>query len=447
MSKLDLLLETLYQSPRDAQSLTLAAQHAPILYFDQREPFLPLAAGYTIFTQDGPSASFERSIELRPEDKPAARTAIEYAIWWDWDIHHLYELEHVWIYLDENHSPVRVEGSWHGKFYDIPLKLEQGRAVLLSEAGKHAFAPDPTWFHERTQGLRRVDSQNIGGANVLIKDMFAGKIRQRMFDRTLVRSYLATQAFEPGWTFSKRFVFQSQQLVPWQTLAGWIPQRVNATLEHLEATIQPTSYRALRLVACKTNRQGLQTAAQANADAVLLPLSLHGNRLVSKNNGGEALDLEETLNFCRAEPMGLFLELPDITTAEHLAWFVRSNEISDYVAVTSPDPAVLAHYQSFAPGGLSVSQLHSPDQDPLQAAQESKALFVSPNWLVSGNGTQPPGVEWVQRIHSLGLGVVGWMARSTEELNQMQAQGFDVVIQGDIISDNVILDPPDSHAS
>ena len=168
----DSLLLELYQTPRDTQTLDLVARNAPILYFDAREPFLPLAAGYTLFTGDGPSPSFDRIVELRPEDRPAAALAIEYAIWWDWDIHHLYELEHAWVYLDSKGFPVRLEASWHGKYYDLPLNLEGGRAVLLSEAGKHAFAPDPSWFRERALGFRRVETQAVGvHAQVLVNSL------------------------------------------------------------------------------------------------------------------------------------------------------------------------------------------------------------------------------------------------------------------------------------
>jgi hypothetical protein len=82
----------------------LAALYAPLLRFDQREPFLPLAAGYTIFGQSGPSPSFPRTIEVGPGEQ-----VVEYAIWWDWDIVHLYELEHVWVYLDSRERPARAK--------------------------------------------------------------------------------------------------------------------------------------------------------------------------------------------------------------------------------------------------------------------------------------------------------------------------------------------------
>ena len=86
-----------------------------MLLFDAREPFLPLAAGYTLFRQSGPSPSFRQgfAVDLAPQGHPPARLAIEYAIWWDWDIGHLYELEHVWVYVDDGGRVVRCEASWH----------------------------------------------------------------------------------------------------------------------------------------------------------------------------------------------------------------------------------------------------------------------------------------------------------------------------------------------
>ncbi|HUV88741.1 MAG TPA: hypothetical protein VMY80_03740, partial [Anaerolineae bacterium] len=112
----DPILSALWNSPQDDEARALAARYSPILRFDTREPFLPLAAGYTIFRQDGPSPSFQRGrqVELAPPGQPPASFAIEYAIWWDWDIGHLYELEHVWVFVDAQGRVVRGEASWHG---------------------------------------------------------------------------------------------------------------------------------------------------------------------------------------------------------------------------------------------------------------------------------------------------------------------------------------------
>ena len=112
----DPLLAQLLSSPQDEALRDLAYHYAPCIRFDTHEPFLPLAAGYTVFTQDDPSPSYTkgRTIQLAPSGEARAATAIEYAIWWDWDIGHLYELEHVWVYVGSEGRVVRGEASWHG---------------------------------------------------------------------------------------------------------------------------------------------------------------------------------------------------------------------------------------------------------------------------------------------------------------------------------------------
>ncbi len=432
MSTRDLLLAELYHAPRDEHAQALAARHAPLLYFDAHEPFFPLAAGYTLFPQDGPSSSFQRTITLRPDDQPPAALAIEYAIWWDWDIHHLYELEHVWVYLDEQDRPLRVEGSWHGKFYNIPLKLEDGRAVLLSEPGKHAFAPDPSWFHQRVREYRRVETQAVGlHAHVLINSMFTDKIRWRAFDRVLARSYLLRRTFDPTWSFTQRFAFSSEWLVPWPALRDWIPLRVNAVLERLEAATRPAEYRALRLVSAEGSLAGLQAAAATGADAVITPLSLHENRLVLDDGRlSQPIGLDEALEFCLHEPIGAFLELAgpavaDRAIVDRLAWFIRSHELNEMVVVTAADAALLARYTSFVTNGVTAIQITDPDEDPLQAARQCGAGFVNPRW--GGATGAALDTDWIQRVHDAGLGIISWPVTDTDEAEMLQRLGLDVI--------------------
>lgn len=430
MSFTDPLLEELYRAPRDAHAHALAAQHSPILYFDTREPFLPLAAGYTILTQDGPSPSFDRQIELRPDDeRPPAALAIEYAIWWDWDIHHLYELEHVWVFLDRAGQAVRVEGSWHGKFYDIPLTFENGHAVLLSQPGKHAFAPSPDWFRERAGEFRRIETQAVGlHAHVLVNQMFQNRIRQQVFDSLLARSYLCQQAFTPAGNFSQRFAFRAEMLAPWAGLAAWIPRRVNHWLEHLETSLRAGDYRALRLAGSDGTLAGLQRAAQAGADSVIVPLFAAGHRLLLGTPELEdALDLGDALKFCTAEPMGAFLAVSSPEVVEPLAWFVRSNDIQNYVVVASTDAGILVHYSAYVNGGLVALQLQSPDQDPIAQARQCGARYVNPMWAAGLDGRASFTPQWIRRVHAAGLGILSWPVASEEAFNDLQRMGVDVV--------------------
>lgn len=421
----DPLLAELYRTPRDGKDMALAARCAPLIYFDAREPFLPIAAGVTFFTQDGPSASFERQIELRPQGKPPAAQAIEYAIWWDWDIHHLYELEHAWVYLDPHDQPVRVEASWHGKLYELPLQFEGGRVVLLSEPGKHAFAPHPDWFRERWSQFRRSETGAVGvHAHVLINAMFSGKIRRRAGDRLLARTFLAGQAFEPAWRFTQRYTFAPEALVPWPVLAGWIPRRVNAILERLEASTQPGDFRPLHLAGAGGDLSSLQAAADSGADSLLLSLVFSENGLMLESEHGPGLALEDAFAFLHSQPVGAFLAVNDPRVVDRVAWFVRSKDDSGSVVVLSTNPDLLAQYCAFVPGGATALQLESAGDDPLQAAAGSSPTYVYPAWAANGSGLTH---EWIEHVHMAGLGVMAGPITADAQRETLRRSGADVL--------------------
>ncbi|WP_449394865.1 hypothetical protein [Devosia riboflavina] len=75
-------------SPSTAD-IELARRLAPVIRFGDNEPFLPSRVGISVLTAPGrsPSATLDITFE------PGVAKVVEYAIWWDWDIQHLYELE------------------------------------------------------------------------------------------------------------------------------------------------------------------------------------------------------------------------------------------------------------------------------------------------------------------------------------------------------------------
>ena len=101
------------------------------------------AVGYSVHERDGPSAS-----STHPARFGDAVHAVEYAIWWDWDIQISCEMERVWVCLSGNDQPMRgesstrsCEGEMRRKRQRLPLK--SGRITHFSEPGKHAFAANP----------------------------------------------------------------------------------------------------------------------------------------------------------------------------------------------------------------------------------------------------------------------------------------------------------------
>ncbi len=425
-------LNELYQTERNPQEQTLAARFAPVLCFDAREPFLPLAAGYTIFNTDGASQSMKRDIRLHTEGKPAAARAIEYAIWWDWDIHHLYELEHVWVYLDEQDQVVRVEGSWHGRFNELALQLEGERAVVLSEPGKHAFASTVQAFQERQKDYRRVETQFSGAhAHVLINEMFAGKIRQRVFDQTLARSYLLQQAFQPAWDYSQRFAFGPEQMVTWEALRSWIPRRVNTWLDYLEGSLPANQYRALHLAKVEGTLPGLQAAAQREPDAVMLPVYSLSNGKPGLNPEGGAsglpISLEDAFRFCRSEPMGAFLNLQEPDCIPALAEFMREKKLYQYAVVTAPQIDWLTRLRDLVPQTRIAVAMDLEQPDPLGLAKSCGASLILLKKEPGAQGMGPVNKAWVEQIHAAGLGVIGWPSQSIEEQQALEQMGLDGV--------------------
>ncbi|HEV2121366.1 MAG TPA: hypothetical protein VGW38_01155, partial [Chloroflexota bacterium] len=168
--------------------LELARRHAPIVYFDEREPFLPQIVGYCVLREPGPSTTFDGYLSFTPTvgGLPGFRAGtpvegvsaiIEYALWTDWDIQHCYELEHVWSYVDAGGHLIYAEASWHGGrgplLRDGRLSAEDERPVAYAQPGKHAMAPEPGVF--AAFDLSRVQYSRPAGTSAAKDGLLVGR--------------------------------------------------------------------------------------------------------------------------------------------------------------------------------------------------------------------------------------------------------------------------------
>lgn len=219
----------------DFEDLALARRHAPIIRFDYREPFLPSRVGVTLFWQCGRSPSFPGLVVDIPS---RAVCTIEYAIWWDWDIQHLYELEHVWVSVGEGGELVAVKGSWHGTVRRFPnWQEEDGRPILFSQPGKHAFAADPRDFPKWSTICACTIGAGIMG--LLVKDLFAAELsslKSKANDR-LIRRHLRRLSFWPTFRFDQVYLFSDDALMSWEKLREYIPDRVAEVIRRLKEAV------------------------------------------------------------------------------------------------------------------------------------------------------------------------------------------------------------------
>jgi len=464
----DSLLSGLLAAPQDPSERELAARYVPLIRFDAHEPFLPLAVGYTIFRCSGPSPSFRDGyeIDLTPEGWLPASLAIEYAIWWDWDIGHLYELEHVWVYIDEEGTVVRGEASWHGDYKDMrhegQLALDGDHLIVYSEPGKHAFAPTPTWFKERRKRFKRSETSALAGiSGVLVTPYLQGQVRPTPLDHLLVRSYLSRRAFEPSWNFNKTFQFMPNMLVPWPALQGWMPIRVNDWLQRLAHDIPPSAYRFLRIghrgaraYAPDNTLASLRKAAELGADMVEFDLQLTADGQVALAHDAfltdaagriwpvrrstlaelQAIDLgrdervptlAEAIELCRTEQMGAYIELKDAAAIPALVGAIHEHKLAGHCIVASFRPDWLMELKTLCPEINTSALFSSPHLDPAKLAQAINATYVHPCWERYPNPSSLLTVEWMARVRQAGLGIICWHEERPEEIAALRQLGVD----------------------
>ncbi|SEA82255.1 hypothetical protein [Paenibacillus sp. 276b] len=217
----------------EQEMLETAISYAPVLMFDRNEPFYPDFVGVSILDQSGPSPSFQREIHFPVE---AVQYVIEFSIWWDYEIGHLYEMEHVWIYVGHDGEVVDCEASFHGRVLRGLLKDRVnvvGRHVCLySQPGKHAFSPIPVVF-ELLPDLYSAAGANAGCDGLLVNEMFKGYFQTNEEIDASVRSFLQTKAFVPSMEFEE-FLLEPSLFMPWQQLFTMIPERIESRLRELE---------------------------------------------------------------------------------------------------------------------------------------------------------------------------------------------------------------------
>lgn len=460
-------LAALRAAPQNEADRALAERYAPVILFDAREPFLPCAAGYTIFRATAPSSSFGRTIDLALPGGGRAALAIEYAIWWDWDIGHLYELEHFWVYVDAEGRVVRAEASWHGDLHDMTvegrLNMEGERVVLLSQPGKHAFAPLASWYDEIRLSTRPSSTNaKAGSGGVLINDLFRGRIQGSPQADTVVRTYLQHFAFDPSWEFTKRFTFAPEDFGTWEALRGWVPGRVNGWIEYLTRETRHKDYRFLRIGhrgasghAPDNTLTGLRVAAALGADAAeidvqrtadgevavihdaqlraadgtILPVqrsTLEALQKVPLAEGERVPTLREMLLLASELRLGLYIEIKDGGCIRPMVEILRAERAVGRVMVGSFRPDWVAEARALEPGLRSSVLFGSRRVDAVALAKAVGATYVHPCWDVSGPRPEDAlSQEWVDRVRAAGLGVILWHEERPEYITYLRGLGVD----------------------
>lgn len=206
----------------------LALKYAPILHFDLDETIPLQKVGYTVFREERSSDSFPRRT-VKPD---FCGLVIEYALFWDYDIQHMYDLEHIWVWVSPNGRVTKAEASFHGKYLtlwepEMPFAElpDKNHVHAYCQPGKHAFLPEGELFR-LIPGWRESCNENAGG-EVLVGGPFAGTYAPSDEDNLRCAAYIRENlAFTPTLAFDEGTIIPAEMLCSWEELKAWIPVRI-----------------------------------------------------------------------------------------------------------------------------------------------------------------------------------------------------------------------------
>lgn len=220
----------------------LVKRHLPVLYMDRREPFPLLYIGYTVFHQTMPSASSGRRIDLAQRK---AAICIEYAYYYDYDIQHLYDLEHLWVYLDDNENVCGCECSFHGMYLNamlpgVDILRGENRVHMYVQPGKHAFLPRPELFHLFID-FWEACAEKAGNGGILTPDIVPGlPLHSEEDDRKMGCFIKERFSFVPSEEYE--VCETTARIMPWEELRSIIPERICREMENRDTKAEGTAW-------------------------------------------------------------------------------------------------------------------------------------------------------------------------------------------------------------
>lgn len=212
------------------ENLTLALRYLPRFYEDRNESIPLKNLGCTVFTEPGESRSFPR-LTL----DPGKGVIVEYALYFDYDIQHLYDLEHVWVAADQDGNVTDCWSSFHGMRIRASgvkwFRLDGTHPVLYIQPGKHAVLPDPELFGLHSQA--KICCRETAGGGLLVPAMLADRMSTNPQRDQAIRAYIREHlTFDPAWEFVPAEVSR-EQLITWEELKDRIPGYVQACLRQM----------------------------------------------------------------------------------------------------------------------------------------------------------------------------------------------------------------------
>ena len=211
----------------DKQAKELILRYQPYIYKDKLEPFPIRFIGCTIFTEKMRSASFPKWV-VDPVKEGADRI-IEYAVYYDYDIQHMYDLEHAWVAVDTVGNVIDCWCSFHGMRLRAAgirmFRMEGAHPILYAQPGKHAMLPHPDLFELHPQFRTACTSEAGGG--LLLPALLNGAVETNDCLDAKITGYIRGHfSFHPSMEFVREKLMP-EQFLSWPELLNRIPELIN----------------------------------------------------------------------------------------------------------------------------------------------------------------------------------------------------------------------------
>lgn len=200
----------------DVKILELVASLAPEYRLDVVEPFKPQAVAWNILNSSS-SSSF-KSLDI---DLLDGQAILEGAVWWDWDIQHVGDLEYVWVvYEKSTGKPAACYATASGKVR--LMHLNAGPYVLYCEPGKHGHASSAADFNVSNEDILHMCNSLAEGDN----NALSPRVTLSDKDKEKVAEHLRSKFFDPTFNFSDSISLRTVQATTWESLQSFIPTRI-----------------------------------------------------------------------------------------------------------------------------------------------------------------------------------------------------------------------------
>lgn len=214
----------------------LAWKYMPVIMQDKNETIPIRYIGVGVFDHKEPTRTFGSIVY-----DPAAWNAkyiIEYAVYWDYDIQHMYDLEHIVVAVGETGEVTSCCSSFHGMIVHSSAmegmyREENGHPVLYMQPGKHAFMAAPVLFNLHVQ--KDACCRELAGGHLLVPKMLAHRMSTSPERDARIREWIrANLTFTPSWEFEPAPALTEEQIVSDVELLDLIPMLVAEQLKIVE---------------------------------------------------------------------------------------------------------------------------------------------------------------------------------------------------------------------